>query len=100
MTDVPASFRRRVVVAPDVLVRVIGDEAILLHLGTEQYLGLDQVGTRMWTVLREAPSVQAGYEQLRQEYDVAPDVLRKDIREFLDDLLGQSLISLEPTDNT
>lgn len=88
------------VIAPDVLVRVIGDEAILLHLGTEQYLGLDQVGTRMWTVLRDAPSIEAGYDQLKQEYDVAPEVLRQDLQEFLDDLLRQSLISLEPADHT
>ncbi len=96
MTDPHTSFRQRVTTAPDVLVRVIGDEAILLHLVTERYLGLDPVGTRMWTVLHEASSIEAGYERLQREYDVAPEVLRADLQEFLDQLLGQSLISLEP----
>ena len=90
------SFHQRVTTAPDVLFRVIGDEAVLLHLGTEQYLGLDPVGTRMWTVLHEAPTIEAGYERLRQEYDVAPEELRGDLEEFIGALLGQSLIALEP----
>jgi hypothetical protein len=92
----PLSFQQRVSTAPDVLVRVIGEEAVILHLGTELYLGLDPVGTRMWTVLQESSSIEAGYEVLRDEYDVPADVLRRDLEEFLQDLLGQSLISLEP----
>jgi hypothetical protein len=96
MADARVSFEQRVSTAPDVLVGVIGEEAVLLHLGTKLYLGLDPVGTRMWTVLQESPSIEAGYEVLKQEYDVPADVLRQDLEEFLDDLLGQSLISLEP----
>ncbi len=96
MSEARLSFQQRVATSPDVLVRVIGDEAILLHLGTEMYLGLDPVGTRMWTVLQTSPSIEAGYEVLRDEYDVAPEVLREDLEAFLADLLGQSLISLEP----
>jgi hypothetical protein len=80
--------------APDVLFRTIGDEAVLLNLRTEMYLGLDPVGTRMWTVLHDSPSIAAGYEALRVEYDVAPDVLRRDVEEFVGELLDQSLIEL------
>lgn len=98
MNGTQLSFAQRVSIAPDVLVRVIGDEAVLLHLGTELYLGLDAVGTRMWKVLQASPSIEAGYEVLRDEYDVPPDVLRQDLEEFLDELLGQSLISLEPAE--
>jgi hypothetical protein len=95
-TDAGVPFDRRVAVVPDVLVRVIGEEAILLHLGTEQYLGLDAVGTRMWTVLKESASIEAGYAELCREYDVSPDVLREDLASFVHELLAQSLISLEP----
>ena len=94
----PVSFHQRVTIAPDVLFRVIGDEAVLLNLESELYLGLDPVGTRMWMVLQESPSIQAGYDTLSQEYEVAPDVLRRDLEEFLVELLGQSLIALEPAE--
>ena len=72
------SFQQRVTIAPDVLFRVIGDEAVLLNLESELYLGLDSVGTRMWLVLQESPTIQAGYDTLTGEYEVAPDVLRRD----------------------
>ena len=45
------SFTDRVRVTPDVLFRVMGEEAVLVNLTTERYLGLDPVGTRMWSVL-------------------------------------------------
>ena len=86
------SFEQRVTTAPGVLVRVIGDEAVLLNLQSELYLGLDPVGTRMWTVLHDSPSIEEGYEVLKEEYDVEPDVLRQDLEAFLAELLEQSLI--------
>ena len=88
------SFQQRVTTAPDVLFRVIGDEAVLLNLRTETYLDLDPVGTRMWTVLHESPSIEAGFEVLRDEYEVEPEVLRRDLEELLNELLDQSLITL------
>jgi hypothetical protein len=90
------SFADRVRVAPDVLFRVISDEAVLVNLNTEVYLGLNPVGTRMWTVLNDAQSVQAAYDALLREYEVEPARLRSDLEEFLQQLLDQSLIETAP----
>jgi hypothetical protein len=86
------SFTERVRVAPDVLFRLVGDEGVLVNLRTERYLGLNPVGTRMWHVLSSASSIQAAYEELIQEYEVEPAQLRADLEEFIDELLGQSLV--------
>ena len=43
------SSAMRIAVAPDVMFRIVGDESVILHLKSETYLGLDPVGTRMWT---------------------------------------------------
>jgi len=88
-------FSSRVTVAPDVLFRLVGEEVVLLNLKTELYLGLDTVGTRMWGVLIEAPSVEAAYDTLLREYDIEPALLRQDLDEFLDKLLEQKLIQVE-----
>ena len=58
----------RVIAATDVVFRLLGDEAVLLNLRTEQYLGLNPVGARMWTVLTGAESVSAACAELLQEY--------------------------------
>ena len=86
------SFAERVTVAPDVLFRLVGDEAVLVNLNTEVYLGLNPVGTRMWHVLSGASSIQAAYDELLREYEVEPAQLRADLEEFIDQLRTQKLI--------
>src|SRR5436309_1366401 len=93
-----SSFSSRVTVATDVLYRLVGEEAVLLNLSTELYLGLDTVGTRMWTVLTATPSIQAAYDALLQEYEVDPEQLRRDLDEFMDKLLEQGLIQVGPAE--
>jgi len=92
----PHDFSSRVTTAPDVMFRIIGEEAVILNLKTELYLGLDPVGTRIWTVLNGAPSIQAAYESLLTEYAVEPERLRQDLDELLDKLLEQRLIEIAP----
>jgi len=94
--NMPHSFSACVRVAPDVMFRLVGDEGVIVNLNTERYLGLNAVGTRMWTVLGNVGSIAAAYEQLLQEYDVEPARLRADLDEFIDRLLGQQLIETRP----
>ena len=89
------SFNSRVTVAPDVLSLAVGDETVLLNVKTELYLGIDQVGTRMWTLLATSPSIQDAYETLLQEYNVEPARLRNDLSDFLGRLWLQSLIQFD-----
>jgi hypothetical protein len=42
---VAISFADRATHSPDVMFRTVGDEAVLMNLKTELYLGLDPVGT-------------------------------------------------------
>ena len=78
-----------------VLFRELDGEAVLLNLDTEQYLGLDEVGTRMWTLLTTAPTVQAAYDALLAEYDVAPDTLRHDVEVLVGQMVEHGLVRLE-----
>ena len=88
------SFSDCVRVAPDVLFRMVSDEAVLVNLNTEVYLGLNPVGARMWSALTDAPSIDAAYQTLLAEYEVEPARLRADLEELLGQLLGQQLIEI------
>jgi hypothetical protein len=92
----PYSFSMSVVAAPEVMFQTVGEESVLLNLKTSLYLGLDPVGTRMWTALTDAESIQAAYDSLLEEYEVSPEQLRKDLEEFLDKLSEQGLIETKP----
>ena len=85
-------FSSRLSVSADVMVRQVGDEAVLLDLKTERYLGLDDVSNRIWQVLTAGGTVQAAYDTLLAEFDVDPERLRSDLEEFVQQLLEFGLV--------
>ena len=91
----PTPFTTRVSVAPDALVQDLSGETVILHLKTESYLGLDDVGTGMWKALTTSASIEAAYRVLLAEYDVDPDVLRRDLAELVEQLVEHGLVDVE-----
>jgi hypothetical protein len=82
----------RVVPSPRVLYKEVAGEAVLLDLETETYFGLNAAGARCWELLTTAPSVRDALEVLTEEYDVAPDELRRDLDTLIDELLDRGLL--------
>jgi hypothetical protein len=89
------SFSDRVRVPEDVLISNLQDESVILNLNSERYFGLDDVGTRMLTVLSRSSSIESAYELLLKEYDVDPQSLRQDLTSLIENLLQQGLITIE-----
>lgn len=87
-------FSKRVSVPAHVLVRQVEGELVLLNLQNQRYFGLDEVGTRMWTVLTAAESVQTAYETLLAEYDVEADLLRQNLQELIEHLRANGLLEV------
>ena len=87
----------RVRAPSDTLFNVIGGESVLLSPTSERYFGLDAVGTRMWTVLTTAPSIEAAQQTLIQEYDVDPQRLRQDLYALVEKLLDEGLVETAST---
>jgi len=89
------SFSDRVRVPEDVLISNLQDESVILNLNSERYFGLDNVGTRMLTVLSISNSIEAAYELLLTEYDVDPHLLRRDLMSLIENLVEQGLLAIE-----
>lgn len=90
-----AKLESTVCVPKDVLFRDLAGEAILLHLENGAYYGLDEVGTRMWTLLVQYGQVAPAYRDLLDEYDVTPDQLRHDLLGLIDRLVAQGLLEID-----
>ena len=93
MTSMTIPFDSRVHVPDDVLVSHLDGESVLLNLRSECYFGLDEMGTRVWELLKSG-SVQSVYDRLLTEYDVDPETCRLDLTELLDTLLQQGLVEV------
>jgi hypothetical protein len=77
-----------------VLVRVFENESVLLNLESENYHGLDDVGSRMWQALSESKTIQDAYEKLQSQYDVDAATLQKDLNEFVERLVQRGLVEI------
>ena len=77
-----------------VVLQDVDGESVLLNLDSESYFGLDEVGTRIWAVLTQAPSIQEAYEALLAQYDVPPELLRADMEELIGQLVDNGLLEL------
>ena len=87
-------FDSKVSLSPDVMVREVGGETVVLDLKTEKYLGLDEIATSMWQALTAAESVEAAYEVLAANYDVEGEQLRRDLDDFIQELIKLGLIEV------
>ena len=88
----PAS---RVKVSEDVLFQELQGDAVLLDLKTGVYFGLDKVGTRIWHLLGEQPTVSGVISTMTQEYDVAEDRCSQDVVDLVGRLQEQGLLTIE-----
>ena len=88
------SFSDRVRVPDDVLISQLQEESVILNLDSERYFGLDDVGTRMLSVLSASDSIEAAYESLLEEYDVDSQVLRQDLLALVENLMQKGIVTV------
>lgn len=88
----------RVRVSDDVVFRELSGEVVLLNLATGIYYGLNDVGTRIWSLLAEEGSLESVKNALLRQYDVAPQQVEKDLLDLMEQLRSKGLIQqLEPS---
>lgn len=91
---VMTSLATRVQPGPKVLFRDLGGEAVLLEMESGKYFGFNEVGTRIWQLLREYGRVEPVYQALLGEYDVASERLHGDLLAFVQRLAARGLVEL------
>jgi len=77
-----------------VMARQVGDETVILDLGSGTYFGLDPVGARVWQLIGEGKTLGETCDTLLDEYDVARDTLERDVLDLAEKLRAQNLIAL------
>ncbi len=86
---------------PKVIYRSLPDGAVLFSTVDEVYFGLNSVAARVWELLPPATrSLDELCDRLQPDYpDVAPEVLRGDVRALLHELADFGLIQGTVTEN-
>ena len=75
----------------------LSNESVILHAPSGSYFGLDEVGQRIWQLLKDPLAVREIHQTLLVEFDVEPQRCESDLLAFLNDLESQGLISVDGT---
>ncbi len=89
------NLNQTIALSPDVISQEVSGETVLLNLESENYFGLDEVGTRIWQLIKETNDLKAIYDILLNEYEVTGERLQQDLFTLLTEIEGLGLITLE-----
>jgi hypothetical protein len=95
MTAIPASARvqRR----DDLLANDLSEsETVMLDIAGGNYYGIRDVGKAIWGHLESSVTVDGLCERLVEQFDVEPDVCRRETIAFLESLHERGLIVVTP----
>ena len=84
----------RVKIPAGVIFQKVGEEIVFLNLDTGIYFGLDPIGSRIWALLVEKEALQAVFESMKEEYEVAPEELQQDILRLVQELQAKRLVEI------
>ncbi len=76
----------------DILSQDIDSETIILDMKSENYFGLNNVGSDVLEILKSGADYETLLKTLQDRYDVEPASLEKDITELLQQLLDAGII--------
>lgn len=86
---------QRVILSPEAMFQEIGGEGVILDLASSSYFGLDEVGVRLWQLLKNNPSLQTACDILLAEYDVDATQLEEDLARLVGQLAEAGLATVE-----
>ena len=88
-------LNKKITLSDDVISQEVSGETVLLDLASENYFGLDEVGTRIWQLIKENGDLELVVKTLLEEYDVTEETLTADVDALLGEISKLGLIKIE-----
>ncbi len=80
----------------DWLAAKVGDELVMMSAEQGNYIGLSDVGSRIWELIETPRNIDDVCAQLLNEFDVTPEICRAEVETFLNELVKHGAIALDP----
>ena len=84
----------RITCPPEVLSRVLDGEAVLLHLGSGVYFGMNEVATFAWEKMTKGTTYGEIRDAVLAEFEVTRDALEADLEKFVSALVEKKLVQI------
>ncbi len=89
------NLNQKITFSETVFAQEVDGEMVLLDMNSENYFGLDEVGTAIWQAMQESGSLEEVYRAMLEQYDVEPEVLEKDLLDFVQKLNDSGLAEIK-----
>ena len=74
----------------------VGEELVMMSAEQGNYLGLSEVGTRVWELIEAPRDLDELCTQLESEFEVSAETCRAEVEEFLNELAKHGAVALDP----
>lgn len=82
--------------SPDVVVRELDGESVVLDLSSGRYFGLNGVGTRVWQLIGEGNAVDGLIKAVAAEYEADDTTIERDVLALVEELETRGLVVAAP----
>ncbi|UPT77271.1 PqqD family protein [Sulfurovum sp. XGS-02] len=89
------NLNQKVTFAETVFAQKVDGEMVLLDMESENYFGLDEVGTAIWQAMQEYGTLQEVFNALLEQYDVEEELLKRDLSDFVEKLVESGLVEVK-----
>src|SRR5262245_19393934 len=100
MSSLVGAGHRHVKLAPDVVVQVIGGDALVLNLRRETVFSLNATGARIAELIAVGTGLEAVIDTLSAEYGADRAEVARDVNDLVNALLTKGLLMLMPREGT
>jgi hypothetical protein len=80
----------------DWLAAKVGDDLVMMSAEKGNYIGLSEIGARIWELIDRPQDIEAVCNQLQREYDVTPEICRAEVETFLKEMVKHGAVALDP----
>ncbi len=85
----------KITFAETVFAQEVDGEMVLLDMQSENYFGLDEVGSSIWQAMQSETTLREVLEIVLNKYDVESDVLERDLLDFVKKLVDNGLVEVK-----
>jgi ornithine carbamoyltransferase len=86
---------QKITFSETVFAQEVDGEMVLLDMESENYFGLDEVGTAIWHAMQEKETLHEVLDTLLEQYEVEAEVLERDLSNFVTKLLESGLVEVK-----
>ena len=74
----------------------VGDEIMMMSPEHGKYIGVNEVGARIWELIETPSDVATVCEELQREFEVSPEICKAEVDSFLAEMEKHGAIVVNP----